>query len=179
MDRRKHMHNSSSQGEQAFHKDCQRGKSLTGHMPRCCMIFYAPGGCTEAMGPTEILCETKSPPHIRSACGCCADAMMLCLTPRHYYFAGLALIAFVLRSAARSTRTLRNGRGTQTFAQRRTWYRTRRWLPFGKVPLQWCTTYVYYPRLMRLKSAEVGAFIRLVVTRRISCTVVLRASLMT
>ena len=55
MDRRKHMHNSSSQGEQRFHKDCQRGKSLTGHMPRCCMIFYAPAGCTEAMGPTEIL----------------------------------------------------------------------------------------------------------------------------
>ena len=52
MDRRKHMHNSSSQGEQRFHKDCQRGKSLTGHMPRCCMIFYAPAGCTEAMGPT-------------------------------------------------------------------------------------------------------------------------------
>jgi hypothetical protein len=44
MDRRKHMHNSSSQGDQRFHKDCQRGKSLTGHMPRCCMIFYVPAG---------------------------------------------------------------------------------------------------------------------------------------
>ena len=61
MDRRKHMHNSSSQGEQHFHKDCQRGKSLTGHMPRCCMVFYAPGGCTEAMGPTEILCAATHP----------------------------------------------------------------------------------------------------------------------
>jgi hypothetical protein len=55
MDRRKHMHNSSSQGDQRFHKDCQVGKSLTGHMPRCCMIFYIPGGCTEAMGPSEVL----------------------------------------------------------------------------------------------------------------------------
>ena len=55
MDRRKHMHNSSSQGDQRFHKDCQRGKSLTGHMPRCCMIFYLPAGCTEGMGPSEIL----------------------------------------------------------------------------------------------------------------------------
>eukprot|EP01043_Picozoa_sp_COSAG02_P007296 COSAG02_NODE_216_length_28610_cov_57.176879_20_plen_391_part_00 len=55
MDRRKHMHNSSSQGDQRFHKDCQRGKSLTGHMPRCCMIFYLPAGCTEGMGPSEIV----------------------------------------------------------------------------------------------------------------------------
>ena len=55
MDRRKHMHNSSSQGDQEFHKDCQRGKSLTGHRPRCAMVFYAPAGCTAEMGPTEVL----------------------------------------------------------------------------------------------------------------------------
>jgi hypothetical protein len=54
MDRRKHMHNSSSQGEQAFHKDCQRGKSLTGHRTRCVFAFYLPFGCDDAMGPTTI-----------------------------------------------------------------------------------------------------------------------------
>ena len=144
MDRRKHMHNSSSQGEQAFHKDCQRGKSLTGHMPRCCMIFYAPGGCTEAMGPTEILYAANSPSHFGSAC-------RLPYPPESDpLFAGLARTAFAPCSAPRLTRMPKKGHGTRSFTQRRTWCRTKRWLPCGKAPSRWCTTYAHYPVCINL-----------------------------
>ena len=50
----RHMHNSSSQGEQTFHKDTQRGK-VKGFRPRWVMALYVPAGCTEEMGPTAVV----------------------------------------------------------------------------------------------------------------------------
>jgi hypothetical protein len=54
MNAHRHMHNSTTQGQQGFHKDSQRGKPPN-HLPRSCFVFYFPAGCTEAMGPTEIV----------------------------------------------------------------------------------------------------------------------------
>ena len=54
MNAHRHMHNSTNQGQQSFHKDSQRGKPPN-HLPRSCFVFYFPAGCTETMGPTEIV----------------------------------------------------------------------------------------------------------------------------
>lgn len=50
----RHMHNSSTQGEQTFHKDGQRGP-VTGFRPRAVMILYYPAGCVLDMGPTAVV----------------------------------------------------------------------------------------------------------------------------
>jgi hypothetical protein len=47
----RHMHNSSTQGEQTFHKDGQRGP-VTGFRARVVMVLYYPAGCVLDMGPT-------------------------------------------------------------------------------------------------------------------------------
>ena len=54
MNAHRHMHNSSTQGDQAFHKDTNnRGAYM--HRPRNLIIFYVPAGATLHMGPTAII----------------------------------------------------------------------------------------------------------------------------
>ena len=48
------FHNSTTQGEQTFHKDTQRGK-VKGFRPRWVMALYVPAGCTVEMGPTAVV----------------------------------------------------------------------------------------------------------------------------
>ena len=48
------FHNSTTQGDQTFHKDTQRGK-VKGFRPRWVMALYVPAGCTAEMGPTAVV----------------------------------------------------------------------------------------------------------------------------
>ena len=50
----RHMHQSTTQGDQTFHKDSQRGK-VKGFRPRWVMALYVPAGCTPEMGPTAVV----------------------------------------------------------------------------------------------------------------------------
>jgi hypothetical protein len=58
MEPHRQMHNSTEntppRGQQDLHKDTQRGKPPN-HLPRSCFVFYFPAGCTEEMGPTELI----------------------------------------------------------------------------------------------------------------------------
>ena len=58
MNAHRHMHNSSSQGMQSFHKDSQRNKPPN-HLPRSLFVFYYAGGCSDEMGPTEIVPKSQ------------------------------------------------------------------------------------------------------------------------
>jgi hypothetical protein len=50
----RHMHQSTTQGDQTFHKDSQRGK-VKGFRPRWVMALYVPAGATAEMGATAVV----------------------------------------------------------------------------------------------------------------------------
>ena len=54
MNAHRHMHDSSRQGNQGFHKDTQRWPVLV-HRPRSVYIFFVPAGATLEMGPTAVI----------------------------------------------------------------------------------------------------------------------------
>jgi hypothetical protein len=54
MNAHRHMHNSSTQGDQAFHKDTDNRGAYT-HRPRSVIMFFVPAGATLEMGPTAII----------------------------------------------------------------------------------------------------------------------------
>jgi hypothetical protein len=54
MSAHRHMHDSSRQGDQTYHKDTQRWPVLV-HRPRSVYIFFVPAGATLEMGPTAII----------------------------------------------------------------------------------------------------------------------------
>ena len=50
----RHMHQSTTQGDQTFHKDSQRGR-VKGFRPRWVMCLYVPAGATDQMGATAVV----------------------------------------------------------------------------------------------------------------------------
>jgi hypothetical protein len=54
MSAHRHMHDSSRQGDQTYHKDTQRWPVLV-HRPRTIYMFYVPAGATLSMGPTAVI----------------------------------------------------------------------------------------------------------------------------
>lgn len=54
----RHMHQSTTQGDQTFHKDSQRGK-VKGFRPRWVMALYVPAGATDQMGATAVVPQSQ------------------------------------------------------------------------------------------------------------------------
>lgn len=54
----RHMHQSTTQGDQTFHKDSQRGR-VKGFRPRWVMCLYVPAGATDQMGATAVVPQSQ------------------------------------------------------------------------------------------------------------------------